>query len=195
MQGHDNNAAAATVLRDESVEAPGRIGIQCGPRLVQQPQRRRRRDDPGKADAPSLAGGKKASRDIRQVANAQRIKGAFRPPAQGIPAPVPSRQKRCPEVNILQDAEGRFDGVRVPDIVNAGAMSVLLDGYINPVPFEHAAVRSREARHHPQEARLAAAVRPDENERAAGLDPKIQSRKDHPLSAEARNCVSSEFRL
>ena len=138
MRGHDRHAAARPVRGDHGLDAGGCIGVERDGRLVQQPERRRRRQHAGEREPPLLPGREIASGNVGKVLDAER-RERFGCGPRGTLEPRPA-------VQVLGRRERRLHGIEVAHVVQAAAMGgpVLVDGCA--VPRERSIRPLQEAR-------------------------------------------------
>src|SRR5690349_10797828 len=156
----DDEAARGPVPVDRPLQPGHGIAIEPGRRLVEEPQRRRAEEEPCEREAPSLTGGEETRRRVAETVETECRERA-------IDLLLARLLDVSPEGEILAHRQRRLHRILVADETDPGAMRGRIVADRRAVPEEAAILGRRQPGEEPQEARLAAAVRPQKEERAA----------------------------
>src|SRR5262245_49369292 len=167
---------------DCGIEQLERGLVERGLRLIEQPDRPGGDEEARERKPPLLSRRKEPGGEIGQAAEPERGEG-------GRDTLAAIAEELGPEGKILGDAEARLHGVGVADIV-----AKLGDNDVSCSALEakSAALKRKQARDLAQQARLASAVRPGDEERFAWRKAKAQVLVDGPAAALAADFEGGE---
>ena len=180
----DRHAAAGPVFRDHGGHQAGRLPVERDRRLVEKPERRRRRGEARQGEAPPLAGGEEARRHLGQRLQAE--------PGEGVAGGPRGSLDPGPEIQVLRRRERRFHRVEMAHIVEPAAMGGPVRAQRRAVPGERAARGCQQAGHDAEQARLARAVDAGEDQRAAAFEGEAHVGEDRPPAADAGHAAGFE---
>ena len=166
-----DRAARAAMLGDGGIEAGEAIGVEAVGRLVEQPQRRARGDDPGEAGAARLAGRQETDRHVGERGQAHRVErlGWRRSVEPGPEAERPAqRQLAVERERVVGERQRRSD--RRP------------------------ARRAEQAGGEADQARLAAAVGTGDEQRLPRGKRQVEAFEQQPPAADAGDPVEAQQR-
>ena len=157
MRRDHRHAAAGEMIGDQRVERELGLRVERVRRLVEEPQRPRRGDEPAERETPALAGGEVGGRQIGERPQPETFERAIKRRARG------SGDKHgLPEGEVLGDGERRLQGVERPDV-----MRVLDDVGCRGHALDGAGHGAEQACHRAEQRRLAGAVRAGDREKVA----------------------------
>jgi hypothetical protein len=182
---HDE-AAGGAMIADHAGEARDTVVVERRRRLVQQPERRRRCQQARERDAPALAGREQARRQLGKAIKTERRERA----ADG--GGVAQAVQLLPQREVLQHGQRRLHRVLMAEIAQAAAVGIEVERHRLIVPGLRAHGRHEQAGHAAQQARLAAAVWPAQQQGRAGGDAERESAEDETLAAPTRQVVAGE---
>ena len=131
------------------VSASWRRAVERGGRLIEQPHRTLREQQPRKTQPPLLAGGQVARRNVAQSGQAESLERRL--------ARAAVAKEAAPEGSVLRNREARLDRIGMPDIV-----ALLAQCLVRGAALHEDATRSgmQQTRNRAQKRRLAGSIGP-----------------------------------
>jgi hypothetical protein len=190
MAGHDDASASGTMLGDRTFEPRLIFMVERASRFVEEPYRRRRRDQTGERDPSTLARGKPATWPVGNPVERERGQRSFEQARRAARFRTP---ERCPERQGFARREAGFDAILMADKVQLCAIGGALCLDRRNAPEEPAAGRGYECGDDTQQAGFAAAIRSGEEQGASCRQAKRQSGKDQALAAPASEALGDQI--
>lgn len=161
MLRDDNNATRGTVRRKDVVETSARVGIEGGPRLIEEPKGRRHAQESGKRKPASLS-----CRQITSwhVGETFKRKGGERRPTIILARPA-TRANIRPMFDIFKDRQRRFRRIQVTNEVQLQVIGLAIPRNLDAIPNNATRRGAKKTRNHAQKTGLAAAVSTGQDER------------------------------
>src|SRR5262245_2766299 len=156
--------------------------VEGGGRLVEEPDRPRRDQEPSEADAPPLPGRQVGDRNLRQSADAERFQ-------RRIWLKPREPQHRLGESKVLRGRERGLEAVAVADDVHGfRGLSLRI-----AVEADAPGLGPEQPCQDGEQARLAGAVAAPHHKRLAGCEPEGQLGEDQPLAPPHAQTVGDEL--
>jgi hypothetical protein len=191
VAGDDETPAGSAMLGDRSFQSRLILMIERAGRFVQKPDRCRGRDQAGERYPSTLARGKPTAWPVGNLVEGKSLERRFdeaRHPAR------PHAPERCPERQGFAWRQPQFHAVLVTDKVELRAIGSAFGSGRPGAPEKPAAGRHDQRGEDAQQAGLAAAVGPSEQQSTSGRKAKRKSGKDQALAAAARETLSNQIR-
>jgi hypothetical protein len=159
-------------------------------RFVEQPDRRRRRDQTGERDPPTLARGQPPAWPVGNLVEGECGQRCFEEARRPARLRTP---ERCPKRQGFTRRKAGFDGILMADKVQLCAIGRTLGLDWRSAPEKTAAGRHDQCGEDTQQAGLAAAVRSGEQQSASSGQAKREPGKHETLAAPATKALGSQI--
>ena len=154
MRGREGQAALLHVFGDQFLDQRDARGVEVGDRLVEDPERRVRQQQPGQRQAALLAGRQRARRQVAARQDADAVE-------RGVDVLVRQRLAQAgEELEVLARRQVALQGIEVAEVAELDVEFVAARRASDlPRQSDRAGFGGQQAADHPQQRRLADAVR------------------------------------
>jgi len=190
MAGHDDASASGTMLGDRTFEPRLIFMVERAGRFVEEPYRRRRRDQTGERDPSTLARGKPATWPVGNPVERERGQRSFEQARRAARFRTP---ERCPERQGFTRRKTGFYAILMADQVELSTIGGALGLDWRNAPQKTAAGRHDQCGEDTQQAGLAAAVGSGEQQSAPCRKPQREPGKDQTLAAPASEALGHQI--